>query len=230
MRSFVAKVIICDILHLVLACNKAENPFEMRIEHFRLDTENYGLRDFYECSELHKMIGAGMYIGIKRFMEEYITDKAVNGIKCHYDMWKDVSPLWLVSHLNSRDPKLYQPMVDLVELFLSYNADVDSLATEIAFAERDHYRTSTPLCQAAKNGYIEVAHILLSRGANATLGDLQPLVTASKNLEYEVVKMLLDMGVDPDIEDVTGYTALEWAQYNQDAQIINLLLQYNATI
>ena len=36
-----------------------------------------------------------MYIGIKRFMEEYITDKAVNGIKCHYDMWKDVSPLWL---------------------------------------------------------------------------------------------------------------------------------------
>ena len=40
----------------------------------------------------------------------------------------------------------------------------------------------------------------MSRGANATLGDLQPLVTASKNLEYEVVKMLLDMGVDPDIE------------------------------
>ena len=61
----------------------------------------------------------------------------------------------LVSHLNSRDPKLYQPMVDLVELFLSYNADVDSLATEIAFAERDHYRTSTPLCQAAKVGNIK---------------------------------------------------------------------------
>ena len=45
-------------------------------------------------------------------------------------------------------------MVDLVELFLNYDADVDSLATEIAFAESEHYRTSTPLCQAAKVGIV----------------------------------------------------------------------------
>ena len=41
-------------------------------------------------------------------------------------------------------------MVDLVDLFLKYNADVDSMATEIAFAESENYRTSTPLCEAAK--------------------------------------------------------------------------------
>ena len=56
----------------------------------------------------------------------------------------------LVANLNSRDPKLYQPMVTLVNLLLKYNADVDSLATEIAFAENENYRTATPLCQAAK--------------------------------------------------------------------------------
>ena len=38
----------------VTACKKAENPFEKRIPHFRLDTENFGERDFYDCTELHK--------------------------------------------------------------------------------------------------------------------------------------------------------------------------------
>jgi len=136
---------------------------------------------------------------------------------------------FLVSNLNSRDPKLYQPMVTLVNLLLKYNADVDSLATEIAFAENENYRTATPLCQAAKNGYWEVAERLISYGANATLGDYLPLVIASKNLEYEMVKLLLETGSDPNLEDVTGYTALEWAKYNQDFQMVNLLLQFNAT-
>ena len=41
--------------------------------------------------------------------------------------------------------------------------------------------------------------------------------------------MMLEVGADPDTVDVTGYSALEWARYNQDAHIVNLLLQYNAT-
>ena len=74
-----------------------------------------------------------------------------------------------------------------------------------------------------------MAEKLISTGANITLGDLQPLVTASKHLEYEMVKLLLDVGTDPDISDMTGYTAIEWARYNQDFHVVNLLLQYNAT-
>ena len=42
------------LTNLVTACKKAENPFEKRIPHFRLDTENFGDRDFYDCTELHK--------------------------------------------------------------------------------------------------------------------------------------------------------------------------------
>ena len=80
-----------------------------------------------------------------------------------------------------------------------------------------------------KNGFWEVAERLISYGANATLGDYLPLVIASKNLEYEMVKLLLETGTDPNLEDVTGYTALEWAKYNQDFQMVNLLLQFNAT-
>ena len=57
-----------------------------------------------------------------------------------------------MSNLNSRDPKLYQPMVELVSLLLDHGAHADTLATEIAFAEAEQYRTSTALCQAAKEG------------------------------------------------------------------------------
>ena len=35
-----------------------------------------------------------------------------------------------------------------------------------------------------------------------------------------------EVGADPDTVDVTGYSALEWAQ---DAHVVNLLLQYNPT-
>ena len=41
-------------------------------------------------------------------------------------------------------------MITVVDLLLKYNADVDSLATEIAYADTENYKTSTPLCQAAK--------------------------------------------------------------------------------
>ena len=45
----------------------------------------------------------------------------------------------------------------------------------------------------------------------------------------EMVKLLLDVGTEPDTSDMTGYTAIEWARYNQDFHVVNLLLQYNAT-
>ena len=41
-------------------------------------------------------------------------------------------------------------MVNLVDLLVRHGADVDSLATEIAFSDSEQYRTSSPLCQAAK--------------------------------------------------------------------------------
>ena len=41
------------------------------------------------------MIGEGLYIGITRYMEKFLTEKAVNGMVCQYDVWTNVSPLWL---------------------------------------------------------------------------------------------------------------------------------------
>ena len=116
-----------------------------------------------------------------------------------------------------------------MSLFVRYNADVNNLATEIAFAEQENYRASSPLCQAARNGYTEVAKLLVEKGANTTLGDIQPIVVAAKHWNIEIVQLLLEHGTSPNLWDVTGYTALEWARYNQDANLINLLLNYNVT-
>ena len=55
------------LLNVALSCKKAENTFEKRIPHFRLDTENFGQRDFYECSELHKDgFSSGLLFGSNR--------------------------------------------------------------------------------------------------------------------------------------------------------------------
>ena len=110
-----------------------------------------------------------------------------------------------------------------------YNADVNSLAIEIAFAEKENYRASSPLCQAAMNGYTEVARLMVDKGANTTLGDIQPIVVAAKHFNTDIVRLLLEHGTDPNLWDVTGYTAMEWAKYNQDLNLMNLLLSYNAT-
>ena len=79
------------------------------------------------------------------------------------------------------------------------------------------------------NGYTEVARLLVDKGANTTLGDIQPIVVAAKHFNTDIVRLLLERGTDPNLWDVTGYTAMEWAKYNQDLNLINLLLTYNAT-
>ena len=48
---------------------------------------------------------------------------------------------------------------------------IDHLATDITYPNRYEYRTSSPLCQAAANGYYDVVLTLMEHGANATLGE-----------------------------------------------------------
>lgn len=79
------------------------------------------------------------------------------------------------------------------------------------------------------NGYTEVARLMVEKGANTTLGDIQPIVVAAKHFNTDIVRLLLEHGTDPNLWDVTGYTAMEWAKYNQDLNLMNLLLSYNAT-
>ena len=57
---------------------------------------------------------------------------------------------------------------------------MNSLATEIAFAEQENYRASSPLCQAARNGYTEATlysyHISMRGIVNIYFFDLKVTV------------------------------------------------------
>ena len=205
-----------------------ENPFEIPLPKFRVDTLGYGPRSFIGCTLLHKMIGEGHFLGISRYMADLLTDAALNGGSCQYDGWKMASPLWLVTNLNMKDPRLRKPMLDLVSILVKKGADVNHLATNTAFADREDYRTSSPLCEAARNGFSDVVSVLIMNGANATFGDEMPLVEAAKEMHEVVVKILLDSGVDPDMQDTIGYNAMGWAKYNEDVFIINMLKEFGA--
>merc|ERR1719450_1592778 len=132
------------------------------------------------------MIGQGHYIGIVRFMADFLTEKALNGIVCQYDGWEDASPLWLVTNLNQNDPRLVKPRKELVSM-------------------------------------------LVANGANATIGDEKPLIEATERWHDEVVRLVLETGIDPDMQDKFRHTAMEWARYNEDEFIINLLKEFGAT-
>ena len=189
----------------------------------------YGQRTFLGCTLLHKMIGQGHYIGIVRFMADFLTEKALNGIVCQYDGWENISPLWLVTNLNQNDPRLVKPRKELVSLLVNKGADVNHLATYTSFPDIEDYTTSTPLCEAAKHGWNEIAEILINNGANTTLGDEKPLIEATERWHDEIVRMVLETGVDPDMQDKFRHTAMEWARYNEDQFIINLLKEFGAT-
>ena len=73
-------------------------------------------------------------------------------------------------------------MVNLVELLVRHGADVDSLATEIAFSDSEQYRTSSPLCQAAKVDK-----------------NIKNMLTINKYMYYIILERLLGGGWEADI-------------------------------
>ena len=106
---------------------------------------------------------------------------------------------------------------------------MNHLATYTSFADVEDYATSFPLCEAAKHGWDDIAALLLKNGANATLGDEKPLIEATERLHDEVARLVLESGVDPDMQDKFRHTAMEWAMYNKDDFIINMLKEFGAT-
>lgn len=92
----------------------------------------------------------------------------------------------------------------------------------------------TPVSSAAARGYMRVVELLLKAHANPDLNDIQggtALYRAVSVESREIVKLLLDANADPDVK--YGYlkeTPLFVAVYNQNEQIINLLLKAGAAL
>ncbi len=90
----------------------------------------------------------------------------------------------------------------------------------------------TPLYAAVSYRRIEVARLLLHRGADIHARDLNgltPLVLASQQGNFEMVRLLLNYGANIN-ETFRGGTALMWAASEGHNEVVRLLLDRGANI
>ena len=87
--------------------------------------------------------------------------------------------------------------------------------------------SSTPLCEAALRGRIEIVALLLKYGAKCDVEDKlgsTPLHLASSKGHTEVVKLLLEQGAKCNVEDQEGSTPLHLASSNGHTEVVKELL------
>ncbi|XP_029106514.1 kinase D-interacting substrate of 220 kDa B isoform X1 [Scleropages formosus] len=84
---------------------------------------------------------------------------------------------------------------------------------------------------AAEQGSLEIVQVLIRRGANVNLDDVDcwtALISASKEGHVEVVKELLENGAYIEHRDMGGWTALMWAAYKGRVEVTKVLLENGA--
>ncbi|MEM6427269.1 MAG: ankyrin repeat domain-containing protein [Cyanobacteria bacterium P01_D01_bin.128] len=91
------------------------------------------------------------------------------------------------------------------------------------------YRTNTALTYAARDGFTDIARLLIAHGADVNWIDgegVTPLILAAHKDHIELVQLLLlDHGADPTIQDQWQQTALDYALRRGTADAIAQLLQ-----
>ncbi len=109
--------------------------------------------------------------------------------------------------------------IKLIKLLLSKGADINSKVKRTGFGNFENEYEGTPLMEAIINRHVEVAKLLIEKGANVNEESntkLTSLMLASRNGYTEVVNLLLNTGADVNYKNENGQTALEIAlkEYN----------------
>lgn len=99
--------------------------------------------------------------------------------------------------------------------------------------EGKNWNNDTPLYSACETGSVEIAQLLLKKGAKVnvtcdTYSDKTPLHAASREGHELLVKMLLDNGADPNIATCDGETPLHAASARGYSLIVKTLLEKGA--
>ena len=136
------------------------------------------------------------------------------------------TPLYLVCEHGSHN----EMSIDIIYDLILAAEELGVLAQYINKKEEHGY---FPLYVACKNGDNDIVELLLEKGANLDEKNEQRqtalIIAIQENQEkshLEVIETLLKAGADLLYTDNTGHTALDWAQQNDDDDVIRLLIQY----
>jgi ankyrin repeat protein len=112
----------------------------------------------------------------------------------------------------------------VVRLLLDHKAKLDATVKDTG---------ATALQLAAVNGHVDVAELLIHRGAKvdaANLGGGTPLQLAVDHQRLKVVDLLLSNKADPNARDNQGLTALHYAAHTGDMVLIRKLIDRGADV
>ncbi len=116
----------------------------------------------------------------------------------------------------------------LIEATLAGNSEVVSRLLEQGTDPNLVYNTNTALTYAARDGFTDIARLLIDHGANVNWIDgegVTPLILASFKDHIELVELLLAHGADTTIRDQWNRTALDYALRRGPADPIVQLLR-----
>jgi ankyrin repeat protein len=139
-------------------------------------------------------------------------------VKKNPDLVRAYSPDgWTVLHLNFGN-------LEIVKVMLDSGADINAVSR--------NKLSATPLQGAAAMQNLELARLLIARGANVNCRGEEggtPLHEAAGNGQIELVKLLLANGANLNAKDDRGKTPLATALEYKQAAIAKFLQEHNAS-
>ncbi len=133
------------------------------------------------------------------------------------DIFRSDTALVFAAQVLARDP-------EFVETLLQYGAD-PNLSTKEAM---------TALFAAAGHGNIEIAKMLIEKGAEINAGNLSrgftALYIAVENSHHDMVTFLIERGANINVQAEYGWTPLHRAIANGDYSMVELLIEKGANV
>lgn len=89
----------------------------------------------------------------------------------------------------------------------------------------------TPLDEAADNGYLAMAKVLVAHGADVNVrakGGRSPLYLAAMYDHRDIIRLLLEHGADANVKDDNGVTPLHLAAWDGYEDVAKLLIDHGA--
>lgn len=125
--------------------------------------------------------------------------------------------------------------IDTVCLLLDNNANVNFQSDEVergSYTKQSQGRRS-PLHWAALGGHVEVAELLLAKGASLearTYNGRSPVLEAALHNQFQMMEYLIDCGADVNARTTFGWTMLHHACGNGQPELVKLLLNHGANV